>query len=216
MRQTTLVDPDGRDVRVCVQDGDNKKCWNMSDSDYLDLANSQNAAGGQVQMPTGLFSSGSITCGNTTCGSAQYFEPGMSEDTGLEFALIGAGRDVASGLMDLGSSLLGRLESGTGEALDNAAHNATDYVRLRKSLASEEQMASSKVDAIAGSGARKSINDINRLAGEYGGSPEDWQKLSHGEAYRAPDGTMIETHSYRNIKTGQVVEMKSKMGWFRQ
>jgi hypothetical protein len=129
---------------------------------------------------------------------------------------MGLGRDMASGLMDLGSSLLGRLENGTGEALDNAAHSATDYVRLRKSLASEEQMASSKTTVMAGADTEVPINDINRLTSEYGGSPEDWQKLSHGRAYQAPDGTLIEPHSYRNIKTGQVVEMKSKMGWSHQ
>jgi hypothetical protein len=49
------------------------------------------------------------------------------------------------------------------------------------------------------------------LAAEYGGSPADWRKVA-SENYNpgGAKGGGFETHAYQNVKTGQVVEMKTK------
>lgn len=65
---------------------------------------------------------------------------------------------------------------------------------------------------IAGLGARKALNDAPRLAAEYGGNPGDWVKIS--SSHYTPLGTEgagagFATHAYQNIKTGEIVEMKS-------
>jgi hypothetical protein len=51
-----------------------------------------------------------------------------------------------------------------------------------------------------------------RLAAEYGGSAEDWVKVTSSH-YKSPiDGSNFETHAYVNLKTGQVVGAKTKIG----
>lgn len=62
---------------------------------------------------------------------------------------------------------------------------------------------------IAGAGARAPIRDIARLTNEYGGSASDWAKIRSGN-FRAPDGASFETHAYKNVRTGEVVELKTK------
>ena len=47
--------------------------------------------------------------------------------------------------------------------------------------------------------------------GEYGGTAKDWTKVS-SQGSRFVDGTVVEVHGYRNMTSGQLVELKSKVG----
>jgi len=84
---------------------------------------------------------------------------------------------------------------------------------LKKSLASEQQtaeLAGGKGQPMAGVGTGKPIRDLPRLISQYGGSENDWQKVG-SSSYTAADGSKFETHAYRNVRTGKVVEMKTKI-----
>jgi RHS repeat-associated protein len=127
--------------------------------------------------------------------------------TGLMLAIPGAGEageaaDAASDLSKLGE--LGEAAGDSGSLLD-----------LNKSLASQEQMgelAAGKGTPIAGAGTGTALRDADRLAAQYGGQPGDWQKVASGNYNPGgAKGGGFETHAYQNSKTGQVVEMKSKM-----
>jgi hypothetical protein len=92
------------------------------------------------------------------------------------------------------------------------AKSSADGVLLRKSLRSEEllsELAAGGGKTIAGAGHKTPIRDVNRLVAEYGGDPSDWAKISSRSAVQ--DGTRIEIHAYRNIRTGQMVEPKTKL-----
>jgi RHS repeat-associated protein len=96
-----------------------------------------------------------------------------------------------------------------------AAADSGSLLNLNKSLASQEQMgelAAGKGTPIAGAGTGTVLRDADRLAAQYGGNPGDWQKVA-SENYNpgGAKGGGFETHAYQNVKTGQVVEMKSKM-----
>ncbi len=69
----TNVDPDGHDVHVCVDGG---QCFDATDDQWKQIQ--QNSPG--VQFNLNNFGSGTISCGGSTCGSAQYFEPGLKDD----------------------------------------------------------------------------------------------------------------------------------------
>ncbi len=98
-----------------------------------------------------------------------------------------------------------------------AAAESGSLANLNKSLASQEQMgqlAAGQGAPIAGAGTSTVLRDADRLAAQYGGSPADWQKVS--SAHYTPAGSEgttagFETHAYQNVKTGQVVEMKTKI-----
>lgn len=53
------------------------------------------------------------------------------------------------------------------------------------------------------------IRDVDRLVGQYGGSAGDWAKIRSSN-FKAADGTSFEIHAYRNVQTGEVVELKTK------
>ncbi|HEV2465380.1 MAG TPA: RHS repeat-associated core domain-containing protein [Acidobacteriaceae bacterium] len=96
-----------------------------------------------------------------------------------------------------------------------AAADSGSLLDLNKSLASQEQMgelAAGKGTPIAGAGTKTALRDADQLAAQYGGQPGDWQKVA-SENYKpgGAKGGGFETHAYQNVKTGQVVEMKSKM-----
>lgn len=55
---------------------------------------------------------------------------------------------------------------------------------------------------IAGAGSRVAIRDVARLVSQYGGKPGDWAKVTSTTLG-------LQTHAYRNIVTGAVVELKS-------
>ncbi|MBA3546269.1 MAG: VCBS repeat-containing protein [Nannocystis sp.] len=94
---------------------------------------------------------------------------------------------------------------------EGAAHNLANFGKLKKDLASQQQMGELKdtAEIMAGKGGRVPIRDAPRLSSEHGGAPEDWSKIRSSN-YKAEDGTSFETHAYRNETTGQVVEAKTK------
>jgi RHS repeat-associated protein len=99
-------------------------------------------------------------------------------------------------------------------AARGGAQNAANALRLGKQLASEAgsaELFAGGGKVMAGAGARTPIRDVARLTSEYGGKPGDWAKVTSG-THKFSDLTTIEVHGYRNVATGQVVELKSKIG----
>ena len=88
------------------------------------------------------------------------------------------------------------------------AHNAADFIKLKKHLASEEMLGElANAEQIITSG---NLRAGKRLAKEYGGEASDWVKVSTSN-YKPSDGSRsFEIHAYRNNKTGQIVEPKTK------
>jgi hypothetical protein len=64
--------------------------------------------------------------------------------------------------------------------------------------------------SIAGAGAKKAIEDIDRLVAQHGGRAVDWAKMTSG-TFKARNGSKVETHWYENVRTGVRVEFKSKL-----
>lgn len=108
------------------------------------------------------------------------------------------------------------VEGMAGDVLGGAtlvASSATAGLGLAKQLASEAQTArvlAREGEAIAGAGTGAALRDAPRLAAQHGGEAGDWAKVSGGN-FVAKDGAMVETHAYQNVKTGQVVEPKTKL-----
>jgi hypothetical protein len=76
-----------------------------------------------------------------------------------------------------------------------------------------DQVAAGRGDPTHGAGTARPLSDrtLQRLVSDYGGAPGDWQKVASGN-YN-PGGAReggFETHAYQNVKTGQVVEIKTK------
>lgn len=123
---TTLTDPEGTNVHVCV-DTDNssnsQNCFNLSDEQYANLVQQQNGQQG-INLPTGNFPTGSITCGGQVCGTASYYEQGLEDQTANLLAFAGLAEGVARGAIALGEegiSALGRALGVGGEEAGSAA-----------------------------------------------------------------------------------------------
>ncbi len=95
-----------------------------------------------------------------------------------------------------------------------SAKNITNSTKLKRQLASEEQLSELNLgkfeEIIAGNGASNPIKDIDRLINQYGGNAGDWAKVSSTRK-EISNGLYQETHAYVNIKTGTVVEPKTKI-----
>jgi hypothetical protein len=86
------------------------------------------------------------------------------------------------------------------------ATNAANAARLSKQLGSQEGMAElvrGGGKAIAGAGTNVPLRDVGRLVSQYGGKAGDWAKVTS----TAPGH--LQTHAYRNVVTGEVIELKS-------
>jgi hypothetical protein len=164
-------------------------------------------------------------------GAPQASELAVAE-SGVSFEQVGAVEGVTIGRGGLtislvsGAVLTTSLMTGSGRptpahepkaspaesrSAEPRAENAADAVRLRKQLASEAGAAELKAGggkAIAGAGTRSVITDLPRLLAEHGGRPEDWAKVT-SRVYSVGDGTTVQVHAYRNVRTGQLVELKS-------
>ena len=78
--------------------------------------------------------------------------------------------------------------------------------KLARQLGSEEgvaELVSGGGKAIVGAGTNKRLNDVGRLVKEYGGKAGDWAKVTSTAPGHA------QTHAYRNVATGKIVELKS-------
>lgn len=119
----------------------------------------------------------------------------IAEPCGIGEAIIGGG--AAAG------------EAGEGVAATEAASSAANAIKLSKSLASTAQMGETGT-TIAGTGARAGFRSAGRIASEYGGRAADWVKRS-SSSFMARDGTRIETHWAENVRTGERVQLKTKI-----
>ena len=101
----TNTDPDGHDVHVCVDNGNGgQNCFNATDEQWKQIQ--QNSPGVQFNLtPLG---SGTISCGGTVCGSAQYFEPGLQDESGDILGGLAGGK-VGGYLFGKAASFLGGL-----------------------------------------------------------------------------------------------------------
>ncbi len=86
---------------------------------------------------------------------------------------------------------------------------------LIRQLTSMEQMAS-EGEVMAGGKSGVPFRDAPRIAAEYGGDPADWVKKNSKTGLtrqfpNSPYTQQIETHWVENLKTGQRVEMKTKI-----
>jgi hypothetical protein len=91
-------------------------------------------------------------------------------------------------------------------AVRGGAQSIANASKLAKQLSSEEgaaELLSGGGKAVAGAGTKVPLRDVGRLVSEYGGKPGDWAKItSTAEEH-------LQTHAYRNVVTGEVVELKS-------
>ncbi len=123
---TTLTDPEGTNVHVCVDtdNGNNSQnCFNLSDEQYASLLQQQNGQQG-IGLPTGNFPTGSITCGGQVCGTVSYYEQGLEDQTANLLAFAGLAEGVARGAIALGEegfSALGRMIGVGGEEAGSTA-----------------------------------------------------------------------------------------------
>lgn len=111
---------------------------------------------------------------------------------------------VAASFIDLGG-----VAKGIADALkvDKAAAKSVGSAsKLAKQLGSEEGVAellSGGGKAIAGAGTKVHIRDVGRLISEHGGKAEEWVKVTSTAREH------LQTHAYRNVVTGETVELKS-------
>jgi hypothetical protein len=94
------------------------------------------------------------------------------------------------------------------------ARSAVNSLRLAKQLASEAgaaELLAGGGKTMAGAGTRIPIRDVPRLVAEHGGKSDDWAKVASA-TFKFDDFTTIEVHGYRNVVTGETVELKSKIG----
>jgi hypothetical protein len=91
------------------------------------------------------------------------------------------------------------------------AESAANRLRLQQQLASEQQVGEvlTQPRSMAGAGTARQIDDINRLVSQYGGDAADWAKV-RSSSFTAADGTRFEVHAYRNVRTGETFELKTK------
>lgn len=185
------VDPDGTDVRICIDGQD--KCQVLGDQQYADLYKQQNGQQG-INLPGGNFPTGDITCGGAKCGTATYFEPGLESDNFVNFAIGGLFKTAIEGGVGLLEGLFGSgARTAAGEAAAGAATNAgtgaaeqvvangtkaTVWELIEKSALSDAQKAAAKAALRAGAAGDKftvekladgSLKVIREVAGRAGG-----------------------------------------------
>jgi RHS repeat-associated protein len=102
----------------------------------------------------------------------------------------------------------GTIVRGTKAAVTRA-DDASDAIKLKKSLASRQQLGEAG-EVIAGGNSGKEFRDAQKMAEKYGGEATNYVKKSSSN-YEAPDGTKMETHWVENTKTGQRYEEKTKI-----
>jgi RHS repeat-associated protein len=135
----------------------------------------------------------------------------------LNAASIAASASVvgepAAVVLDLTSAVISGFTGdwwGAGLAAASAAPwigTSANFTRLGKQMASEagmEQLLKGGGRVFAGAGTDTPIKDIERLIASYGGTSDDWVKVTS-------TNPGLQSHAYRNKATGQTVEVKSKL-----
>lgn len=118
-----------------------------------------------------------------------------------------AGGKAAPRLGRAGRGIAGKGGADAGGAGGGAGGaNAASAAKLSKQLQSEEgvsELLSGGGKSIAGAGSDVPVQDLERLIAEYGGNPGDWSKITSTATGH------IQTHAYKNIVTGEIVDLKS-------
>jgi RHS repeat-associated protein len=141
------TDPDGTDVHLCVDIGNSSQtCVNLTDEQYRQLYNQQNGQQG-INLPGGLFPNGNVTCnGGQVCGSAQYFEPGLSDDPIIAPTLFGG---IAGGIK---AGIRGIVEGIFGSGVKTAAEEAAEATVTDAAARAAAEVSNVVAKAAAGVG----------------------------------------------------------------
>ncbi len=107
------TDPDGHDVHVCVDNGNGgQNCFNATDDQWKQL---QQGNGAGITFNLNNFGSGTISCGGSVCGSAQYFEPGLQDESGGELMGIAGGMAIGKAVGAVVGTVAGWFGRGAAE-----------------------------------------------------------------------------------------------------
>lgn len=79
-----------------------------------------------------------------------------------------------------------------------------------KTIASKQQIGQ-EGKIIAGPGSNAIFRNAKYIVQDYGGEVVDWVKKT-STSFKAPDGTSFQTHWVENLKTGERVLYKTKLG----
>lgn len=91
----------------------------------------------------------------------------------------------------------------------NGANSATNALKLEKQLASQEQL--SQLSKGGGTVISDPAKQADRIAAQTGRNPANIQKVS-SDARVARDGQQIQTHSFRDKSTNELIEPKTIIG----
>ena len=94
--------------------------------------------------------------------------------------------------------------------IPNNSNSSPNALKLEKQLASEEQIG--QLTSGGGTVISQPAKQANRIAEATGRNPADIQKVS-SDARVARDGTRIETHSFRDASTNELIEPKTIIGY---
>jgi RHS repeat-associated protein len=102
--------------------------------------------------------------------------------------------------------------------VDAAAIQVTNPTKAMASDLQMQEVMSGSGDPVIGGASGRALQDAPRLAQQYGGDPADWVKVSsssyigpgaQGSFAKSGYNSAIEAHAYMNVKTGEVVEVKT-------
>ena len=162
------------------------------------------------------------------------------EESGMEGAIESLATDITMGALTGGTFKVigkgakvawkGATKTASKEAVQKAvknegkesAKNIANHQKYKDGLKQQERLghqaekAAEQLNEIKKTGGRemagpthkRPVIDEPRLIAQYGGKPGDWVKVT-SDAVKTEKGTM-QTHAYRNTKTGEVVEAKLK------
>ena len=130
------------------------------------------------------------------CGE-QALDPNSTDPSKLSEEELYHNREViADRGADFGMAVAGMAGGGIGSAFDKTG-------KLTKAAINESV-------TIAGQGSRKSLNQAQRLAEQYGGKTSDWAKKTTQE-FTSPTGQQYQVHFYQNLVENIIVEAKTKL-----
>jgi len=95
---------------------------------------------------------------------------------------------------------------GAGIAVSRHADSAIDAVKLEKQLASEAQLG--QLAEGGGTVIAQPAKQADRIAAQIGADPANIQKVS-SDVHIAKDGQPIQTHSFRDASTNELIEPKT-------
>ena len=91
------------------------------------------------------------------------------------------------------------------KGLNNGANSASNGLKLKKQLASQEQLG--ELSKGGGDVIGQSAKQATRIASETGQNAQDIQKVT-SSVRKFSDGSQVETHAFRNAKTNELIQPK--------